>query len=157
MRKTIIELEIFNMDKKITNISPALKTDSTMKKPEVPLVYSKKAEKLGHNPENYGALAEFDSHIIFTGPCGDTMEFWIKVLENKIAGISFKTDGCVSSKAAGSMATIMAKGKSLTEILKLEQQDVLTALGGLPENHIHCARLAVKTLQKTCNAYKKSN
>ena len=141
------------MNEKIVKIIPANETDSIMEKPEVQMVYSEKVEKLGHQPENYGPLETEDCHHSFTGPCGDTMEFWIKVKNNSIQDISFVTDGCVSSKAAGSMTTLIAKGKSFSEIFKLEQKDVLTALDGLPKDHEHCARLAVKTLQKTCNAY----
>ena len=83
-------------------------------------------------PRNYGPLESFDGHARITGPCGDTMEFWLQVREGRIAEASFTTDGYGPSRAAGSMATELAIGKPLTEAAQIEQAHILTALGGLP-------------------------
>ena len=88
-----------------------------------------------------------------TGPCGDTMEIWLKVDNDAIAGATFMTDGCGTSIASGSMVTEMAKGKSISEAQKTTQQDVLTALGGLPDESEHCALLAANTLKAAIRDY----
>ena len=66
---------------------------------------------------------------------------------------TFRTDGCVTTIASGSMVTEMAKGKSISEAWKISQQDVLDALGGLPEGSQHCALLAANTLRGAINDY----
>ena len=98
-------------------------------------------------PRNYGPLESLDGHARITGPCGDTMEFWLRMNEGRIAEASFTTDGCGPSRAAGSMATELAIGKPLTEAAQIEQAHILTALGGLPEESQHCALLASNTLK----------
>jgi len=108
---------------------------------------SSQASEHFERPRNYGALQSFDGHARITGPCGDAMEFWIKVREGHIAEASFTTDGCGPSRAAGSMATELAIGKPLTEAAQIEQADVLAGLGGLPKESEHCALLASNTLK----------
>jgi len=61
----------------------------------------------------------------------------------------FMTDGCGATIAAGSMVTTLARSKTLTEAMQITPEDVLSALDGLPEDHKHCAELAVKTLRET--------
>lgn len=100
-----------------------------------------------YRPRNYGPLDRWDGHARITGPCGDTMEFWLQVSDRRIARAGFTTDGCGPSRAAGSMATELATGKLVQEARRLEQQDVLQALGGLPKDSEHCALLAVNTLK----------
>jgi nitrogen fixation protein NifU and related proteins len=98
-------------------------------------------------PRNYGPLDQWDGHARITGPCGDTMEFWLNVSDRRIVQATFITDGCGSSRAAGSMATELATGKLVQEALQIEQNDVLQALGGLPQRSEHCALLAADTLK----------
>ena len=98
-------------------------------------------------PRNYGPLDQWDGHARITGPCGDTMEFWLKVADRRIAQISFVTDGCGPSRAAGSMASELAAGRLVKEALQIEQKDVLEALHGLPKESEHCALLATNTLK----------
>ena len=98
------------------------------------------------NPRNVGRIEDADGFASVTGPCGDTMELWLRVRNGTIDDASFWTDGCGTSIAAGSMVTELAKGKAVAEILKISQQDVLDALGGLPEESAHCALLAEKAL-----------
>ncbi len=98
-------------------------------------------------PRNYGPLESWDGHARITGPCGDTMEFWIQIENCQIARASFITDGCGPSRAAGSMATELATGKLAKDTLQIEQKDILQALQGLPKDSEHCALLAVNTLK----------
>ncbi len=90
-------------------------------------------------PEGYGKV---------TGPCGDTMEIYLKIADGKIIDASFQTDGCNPSMAAGGMMVEMVKGVDIEKAGELTQQDVLNALGGLPEENRHCALLAVDTLKQ---------
>lgn len=99
------------------------------------------------NPRNYGPLAGSDGHARITGPCGDTMEFWLQVAKGRIVKAGFTTDGCGPSRAAGSMATELAIGKRADEAARISQADILAALGGLPKDSEHCALLASNTLK----------
>lgn len=110
--------------------------------------FSKKVIQEYHNPQNVGRLIEPDGFAIITGPCGDTMEFYINIKTGSIREINFMTDGCGSSIACGSMATRLANSKTLDEAMKIMKQDILDALDGLPEENIHCAKLAADTLHK---------
>jgi nitrogen fixation NifU-like protein len=89
-----------------------------------------------------------DGFARITGPCGDTMEIYLKVHSGVITDSSFQTDGCNPSKASGGMVAEMAKGKSIVKIKKLTAQDILDALGGLPEESQHCATLAADSLNE---------
>jgi len=99
------------------------------------------------NPKTLGRMEKADSYARVTGPCGDTMEIWLAVEDNKIAQATFGTDGCFTTIAAGSMATELVKGKELNEALQINQQTILKALGGLPEESEHCALLAANALR----------
>jgi len=105
------------------------------------------------NPRNHGPLKVFNGHARITGPCGDTMEFWIRATDGKVEQIGFTTTGCGSSLACGSMTTCMAKGQDIKDVLNLEQKDVLEALGGVPKESEHCALLSTNTLKAACRDY----
>lgn len=105
------------------------------------------------NPRNVGSLPNADGFGSITGPCGDTMEIWLRVKEGRIVDATFWTDGCGTTIAAGSMITEVAKGKTITEAVKITEQDVLDALGGLPEESVHCALLAANTLRAAVRDY----
>jgi ATP-binding protein involved in chromosome partitioning len=98
-------------------------------------------------PRNYGPLSQFDGHARITGPCGDTVEFWLQIADCRIVRAGFTTTGCGPSRAAGSMAAELAVGKRPGEAALIEQSDILAALGGLPEESQHCALLASNTLK----------
>jgi nitrogen fixation protein NifU and related proteins len=106
-------------------------------------------------PRNYGAMKDPEGNARITGPCGDTMEFWLKVRDGKAERVSFITTGCGPSLASGSMTVTLAEGKSIREAAALRQEDVLDALGGLPKESEHCALLAVTTLKAACEDYLK--
>lgn len=105
------------------------------------------------NPRNLGDMEDADGFGKVTGPCGDTMEIWLKIKNAILVEATFLTDGCGTSISAGSMLTELARGKSISEALKITQQDVLDALGGLPQESVHCALLAANTLGEALKDY----
>ena len=122
-------------------------------KAEMRKVYSETAIDHSMNPRNVGDIDDADGFAKVTGSCGDTMEIWLKIKNGTIADASFLTDGCGTTIASGSMLTELAKGKSIGEAQKISQQDVLDALGGLPEESQHCALLAANTLKEAIKDY----
>ena len=116
-------------------------------------VYSEKTIDHFLNPRNLGEIPAPDGFGRITGPCGDTMEICLKVRDNRVMNASFWTDGCGTTIASGSMVTELAKGKSVLEAQKIRQQDILDALGGLPEGSLHCALLAANTLKEAIKDY----
>ena len=122
-------------------------------KPEMRKIYSETVIEHSMNPRNVGDLENADGFARVTGPCCDTMEIWLKVKYGTITDASFMTDGCGTTIASGSMVTRLAKGKSAGEAQKIDQQDVLAALGGLPEESRHCALLAANTLKEAIKDY----
>jgi nitrogen fixation NifU-like protein len=84
------------------------------------------------------------------------MQISFKVEDGRLSLIKFRTDGCASSIASGSMATELAQGKKLEEAAEISQQMILDALDGLPEESVHCALLASNTLKKAVKNYSES-
>ena len=105
------------------------------------------------NPRNAGNMREVDGYGSVTGPCGDTMQIWLRVRDDTIEDVSFWTDGCGATIATGSMVTELAKRKSMAQASRITQQDVLDALGGLPEENVHCALLAANALKAAIRDY----
>ena len=122
-------------------------------KAEMRKVYSETAIDHAVNPRNVGDMENADGFAKVTGPCGDTMEIWLKVKNGTIADATFMTDGCGTSIASGSIVTEEAKGKGIGKARTISQQDVLNALGGLPEESEHCALLAANTLKEAIRDY----
>jgi len=116
-------------------------------------VYSETVIDHAMNPRNVGDMGNADGLARVTGSCGDTMEIWLKVRDDSVADATFWTDGCGASIASGSMVTELVKEKSIPQAQKVTQQDVLNALGGLPEESIHCALLAANTLKEAIKDY----
>ena len=117
--------------------------------------FSEMAIEHALNPRNVGDIEEYSSLANYTGPCGDSMQIWLKVEDDKITDVSFMTDGCGTTIASGSMITELARGKSLDDARKLDQKTVLEELGGLPEESEHCALLAERTLKQAIDDYVK--
>jgi len=115
--------------------------------------YSAVAIDHAQNPRNLGPLASSSGHARITGPCGDTMEFWLQINGGRIERAHFATDGCSSSIACGSMGTQLAMGKTVEEARGTQQKDILEALGGFPEEAEHCALLAANTLRAACEDF----
>ena len=122
-------------------------------KAEMKRVYSETVVEHSMNPRNVGDIEDAGGFAKVIGPCGDTMEIWLKVNSDTISDASFMTDGCGTTIASGSMVTEMAKGRTVFHAQKITQQDVLNALGGLPEESQHCALLAANTLKEAVKDY----
>jgi len=97
-------------------------------------------------PAGFGPLKGANANARVTGPCGDTMEFWLLVREDRILRATFTTDGCGASIACGAAATRLAEGKTLEEVARLTPPQVEIAVGNLTDDHKHCAVLALKAL-----------
>ena len=94
-----------------------------------------------------------DGKARLTGSCGDTMELCLKFDGNKVAETSHWTNGCVYSLNCISSAAHLVKGKTVEEILDISPETIAESIGGLPRDHMHCATLAVDTLQEAVNNY----
>jgi Mrp family chromosome partitioning ATPase len=114
---------------------------------------SPRVAERAQKPRNYGPLEQWNGHARITGPCGDTMEFWIQVTDKRVIQARFTTTGCGPSRAAGSMATELVINRPLGEAGFIEQADILDALGGLPKDSEHCALLASNTLKAAIRDY----
>ncbi|MFC1946035.1 iron-sulfur cluster assembly scaffold protein [Chloroflexota bacterium] len=120
---------------------------------EMGSIYSQAVLDHAASPRNFGDMEGADGHAVITGPCGDTMAIWLKVQDNTVVRAAFTTDGCGTTLAAGSMVTEMAANRGIGQVLRIGQQDVLSALGGLPPESEHCALLAADTLRKAVEDY----
>jgi nitrogen fixation NifU-like protein len=116
-------------------------------------VYSPQVIDHFQNPRNLGSIPSPDGFGRVTGPCGDTMQVYLKVKDDCILEAKFLTDGCGTTLAGGSMLTELVRGKSIGEALRIAPHDILNALGGLPEDSIHCALLASNTLKEALKDY----
>ena len=106
------------------------------------------------NPRNVGDLENPDGVGEIGNPsCGDIMRMVIKVKDNKITDIRFKTFGCGAAIAVSSMVTEMAKGKTLEEAVTISRDDIAKALGGLPPKKLHCSNLGTDALKAAINDY----
>ncbi|GAB6100344.1 Fe-S cluster assembly scaffold protein NifU [Halanaerocella petrolearia] len=106
------------------------------------------------SPRNVGELEDADGVGQVGNPqCGDIMKMYIKVDNDKIEDIKFKTFGCGAAIATSSMATQLVKGKSIEEARDLSNKAVAEALGGLPAQKMHCSNLAADALQKAIDDY----
>jgi len=110
--------------------------------------YSEKVIDHFLNPRNLGELGDADGFGKVTGPCGDTMQICLRVKDGRITDATFMTDGCGTTIACGSMTTELAKGKAVTEALRITQDGILKSLDSLPEDDIHCSLLAANTLRE---------
>lgn len=120
-------------------------------------IYSEKVIEEYNNPKNVGRMNDPDAFGIIDGSCGDTMEFYLKIGDDKIKEIMFMTNGCGATIACGSMLTTMAKGKSIDHVMGITKDDLINTLDGLPEENLHCAALAVGALRKAIINYRKKN
>lgn len=96
-----------------------------------------------------------DGEACITGRCGDTMEICLKFRDNRVAETSHWTDGCAYSLNCVLAATDLARGKTPDEIIQIDADRIQSSVGGLPKDQIHCAELAVETLQAALDDYMK--
>jgi len=117
--------------------------------------YSKKVMDHFMSPRNVGVIDNPDGYGKVGNPvCGDLMEIFIKVKDDIITDIKFKTFGCGSAIATSSMVTELAKGKHVDEAMKITRNDVADELDGLPPQKMHCSNLAADALQEAIKDYK---
>jgi len=99
------------------------------------------------NPRNVGEIPDADGVGEVGNPvCGDMMTFYIKVKNDRLEDVKFKTFGCGAAIAVSSMVSEMAKGRSLDEAMKITNESVAEQLGGLPKNKLHCSNLGADAL-----------
>ena len=111
------------------------------------------------NPRNVGEMTddEADGFVLVGDPdCGDQMKLWIKVESGRIADIKFKSFGCPGAIATSSMATVLAQGKTIEEAQQLTDDDVIKALGGIPERKKHCSLMGIGALLAAINDYERN-
>jgi nitrogen fixation NifU-like protein len=119
-------------------------------------VYSEKVMEHFKNPRNMGEIPNADGVGTVGNPmCGDLMTIYIKVRNNRLEDIKFKTFGCGAAIATSSMITELAKGKTLEEGLKITRANVAESLGGLPPIKMHCSNLAADALHAAIQDYYK--
>jgi nitrogen fixation NifU-like protein len=120
-----------------------------------PEMYSETVKDHFNNPRNVGEIADADGVGSEGNPvCGDMMKIFIKVDNEKISDIKFKTFGCGAAIAVSSMITEMAKGKTLDEALAITKESVADALDGLPAQKQHCSNLGADALHKAIEDYR---
>lgn len=107
------------------------------------------------NPRNVGVIDNADGKGQVGNPrCGDLMEMFIKVENDIITDIKFRTLGCGAAIAVSSIVTELAKGKHLDEAVVLTSKEIASELGGLPPVKMHCSVLGMQALQKAIEDYK---
>jgi len=119
-------------------------------------MYNERVMDHFQNPRNVGEIEDADGIGQVGNPqCGDIMKIYIKVKDDVIEDIKFKTFGCAAAIATSSIITEMVKGKTIDEALKVKNLDVAKELGGLPPVKLHCSNLAADALQEAIKDYKK--
>ena len=119
-------------------------------------MYSEKVMDHFRNPRNVGEIPDADGTGTVGNPvCGDMMTVYIRVKDNKIEDIKFKTFGCGAAVATSSMVTELAKGKTLEDAMRITRADVAEHLGGLPPIKMHCSNLAADALHSAIEDYLK--
>ena len=121
-----------------------------------PLPYSEKVMDHFTNPRNVGEIPDASGIGTVGNPdCGDVMKMFLKIENDVIVDIKFKTFGCGAAVATSSMVTEMVKGKSIAEALTITNNAVAEALGGLPPKKMHCSVLAEEALRSALKDYYK--
>lgn len=119
--------------------------------------YSKEVMDHYEHPRNVGEIPDADGVGTVGNPaCGDVMKLTIKVEDDRIIDAKFKTFGCGAAIATSSMVTELVKGKTIEEALKISNQTVAQALGGLPKIKMHCSVLAEDALKAAIDDYNRN-
>jgi len=117
-------------------------------------IYSDKVMDHFTNPRNVGEISDPDGIGEEGNPvCGDMMTFYIKVKDNRLEDVKFKTFGCGAAIAVSSMVSEMAKGRTIEEARKITPELVAKELEGLPKNKFHCSNLGAQALNKAIDNY----
>jgi nitrogen fixation NifU-like protein len=105
------------------------------------------------NPVHMGSLASASTQAELTGSCGDKIQIFLEIQDDVIKQAMFQTTGCGPSMVSADAACELAEGKTLEEAAAMEQVDVLSLLGYLPEDKEHCAHLAASTVREAIRLY----
>ena len=120
-------------------------------------MYSEKVMDHFSNPRNVGEIENADGvGLVGNAKCGDIMKVFLKIENNIIVDVKFKTFGCGAAIATSSMATEMIKGKTLDEALEVTNKAVAEALDGLPPAKMHCSVLAEEAIRSAIEDYQKN-
>lgn len=109
------------------------------------------------DPRNMGELETANGLAVGVGSCGDTMAVQIQVENSVIGDIRCLPKGCIYTVVCASVMSELVKGRLLEEALRLQPEDIDSLLGGLPPDHLHCARLAVNSLGEAIDDYYRRN
>jgi len=115
--------------------------------------YPKEVISLLNDPKFFGRMNDPTASSYLKGPCGDSMEFYLVIENNKITDIRYYTDGCGATRACAAFVAQMAYGKTISQALKISANDVISSLKGLPDDHLHCSILSVSTLYRAIADY----
>lgn len=119
-------------------------------------MYSEKVMDHFSNPRNVGEIPDANAvGQVGNAKCGDIMKIYMKIEDDVIKDVKFKTFGCGAAVATSSMATEMVKGKSIKEALALTNKAVMEALDGLPPAKVHCSVLAEEAINAAISDYYK--
>ena len=122
------------------------------------MVYSEKVMEHFANPHNVGVIEDANGvGEIGNAKCGDIMKMYLKIENDIIVDVKFKTYGCASAIATSSIATDLIKGQPISEALKLTNKAVVEALDGLPPAKVHCSVLAEEAIKKALQNYYDKN
>ena len=105
------------------------------------------------HPRNFGGLSGADGFASITSTGGDNIRMWLRVRNDRIIEASFWTDACAATIASLSMIIELVEGRTITEAMMIGSQEVLQALGGLPEGNVHCALQAASILKEALRDY----
>jgi NifU-like protein involved in Fe-S cluster formation len=118
--------------------------------------YSARATEYYLNKVSVGVIETPSVHSSYTGPCGDTLELYLKIESDIIEDAKFQAIGCAGAFSSGSALMEMIKGKTLEEAKKITEEDIIDFLGGIPKQKFHCTCLAKRALQMALKKYKKT-
>ena len=142
------ESKTVELDELVMNIMAVLEMEDSK-------IYSKEVITEFRNPENVGTVSNPDGVGIADGLCNDTMEITLRMDGDTIVECMFFTDGCGATIACGSRLTRMVKGGTVEKALGIRPEDLAAILGGLPDEHKHCASLTVIALRNAIRNCKK--
>lgn len=121
-------------------------------------MYTEKVMEHFSNPQNMGEIENADGiGTVGNAKCGDIMRIYLKIENDIVEDVKFKTFGCGAAIATSSMATELVKGKTIYEALEITNKAVMNALGGLPRAKVHCSLLAEEALQAALWDYAQKN
>ncbi len=115
--------------------------------------YPKDVIELINDPKYFGRMNDPAGSSYLKGPCGDAMEFYLVIEDDKITGVKYYTEGCHATRACAAMAAKLAENKTIKEALSISAGEVIARLKGLPEDHLHCSILSVSTLYRAIADY----